>query len=227
MSWVQVPSSPFLNFEFIEIGLENNKHKLTVSIYLAHLNPVTNAHVEIIEDLKKQSEVHVMPVVFRINGKEVNSKSFPFRFELRKKMLQAEFGNSIVVSSNYTFVAPFRRYLPPLLSPASWELRKKILEGISDDYFTYTGDKAEGYMLKMYRLKPKIGTRKKISAASVKEKLYEAARGGKTYWEQDVPPKAAEIIRQNWNIVEKYANSEDRTVRVAGMKFPRDGYWSK
>ena len=29
---------------------------MTVSIYLAHLNPVTNAHVEIMEELKKLRE---------------------------------------------------------------------------------------------------------------------------------------------------------------------------
>jgi len=28
---------------------------LTIAIYLAHLNPVTNAHVEIIEELKKEN----------------------------------------------------------------------------------------------------------------------------------------------------------------------------
>ena len=28
----------------------------------------------------------------------------------------------------------------------------------------------------------------------------------------------------NWNIVEKFASSEDNTTRVLGMKFPREGY---
>ena len=201
--------------------------QLTVSIYLAHLNPVTNAHVEIIEELKQNYDVKVMPVIFLKNGHEVNSRSFPFSFEIRKKMLESVFGNSISVSSNYTFEAPFSRYLPPILSPTSWKLRKQILKGIPDDYFTYTGDKAEGYMLKIYRLKPKIGMRKTLSAASVKNKLYEAAQGKNTSWKDDVPPKVAEIIEENWNIVEMYANSEDKTTRVVGMKFPKDGYWSK
>jgi len=55
---------------------------MTIAIYLAHLNPVTNAHSEIIKDLTKSDEVVVMPVRFLIDGNEVNSKSFPFTFEL-------------------------------------------------------------------------------------------------------------------------------------------------
>ena len=200
---------------------------MTVSIYLAHLNPVTNAHVEIIEELKKESNVIVMPVIFLKNDIEINSGSFPFRFEIRKKMLEDVFGSSIEVSKNYTFRAPFWRYLPPLLSPVSWELRKQILEGVPKDYFTYTGDKAEGIMLKIYRLNPKIGVRKSVSASSVKNKLYDSARGKDTTWKNDVPSKVVEIIKQHWDVVEKYANVEDETTRIAGMKFPKDGYWSK
>jgi len=200
---------------------------LTICIYLAHLNPVTNAHVEIIEELKKESDVKVMPVIFRKNDEEVNSRSFPFSFEIRKQMLEAVFGDSIEVSKNYTFHAPFWRYLPPLISPYSWVLRKKILEDISEDYFSYTGDKAEGLMLKVYRLNPKIGIRKTVSATSVKNKMYDTILGKNTTWEEDVPLKVVEIIKQHWKIVEKYANLKDETTRVGGMKFPKDGYWSK
>ena len=124
---------------------------MTSAIYLAHLNPVTNAHSEIIKDLTKSDEVVVMPVRFLIDGNEVNSKSFPFTFELRKQMLESVFGDSITVSSNYTFHAPFKKYFPPLVSRGSWELRKEILSEIEGDYYTYTGDKAEGLMLKIYR----------------------------------------------------------------------------
>jgi hypothetical protein len=196
---------------------------LVVAIYLAHLNPVTNAHVEIINDLKKQATVKVMPVIFLKNGIEVNSRSFPFNFEIRKKMLDAVFGDSIGVSSNYTFYAPFKRYFPPLLSPYSWKLRNQILEGIEGDFFTYTGDKTEGLMLKLYRLNPKIGTRKKISASSVKDKLYEAAQGKETDWKNDVPKEVIPIIEENWDVIKKYAASEDMTTRIAGMKFPKEG----
>ena len=197
---------------------------MTIAIYLAHLNPVTNAHAEIIKDLVKNDDVVVMPVRFLIDGNEVNSKSFPFTFELRKEMLESVFGDSITVSSNYTFHAPFKKYFPPLVSRGSWELRKEILSQIDGDYYTYTGDKAEGLMLKIYRLKPKVGQRKKLSATSVKNDMYDSVSGNKNDWEKQVPKSVAEIINKNWNVVEKFASSEDNTMRVLGMKFPREGY---
>ncbi|MEC9416482.1 MAG: hypothetical protein VYC28_01750 [Thermoproteota archaeon] len=197
---------------------------MTIAIYLAHLNPLTNAHAEIIKDLVKNDEVVVMPVRFLIDDNEVNSKSFPFTFELRKEMLESVFGDSITVSSNYTFHAPFKKYFPPLVSRGSWELRKEILSEIEGDYYTYTGDKAEGLMLKIYRLKPKVGQRKKLSATSVKNDMYDSVSGNKNDWEKQVPKSVAEIINKNWNIVEKFASSEDNTMRVLGMKFPREGY---
>jgi hypothetical protein len=200
---------------------------LTICIYLAHLNPVTNAHVEIIEDLKKDAQVIVMPVIFMKNNQEITSRSFPFNFEIRKKMLESVFGTSITVERNYTFYAPFVCYMPPLLSPRSWSLRNQILDGINDDYFTYTGDNAEGYMLKLYRLNPKIGVRKELSASSVKEKLYDAAADKNTGWKEDVPQQVVQIIEQNWSVLEKYAKAEDRTTKILGMKFPNDGMWSK
>ena len=197
---------------------------MTIAIYLAHLNPVTNAHAEIIRDLSKTDKVVVMPVRFLNEEKEINSKSFPFSFELRKEMLESVFGESITVSSNYTFHAPFKKYFPPLVSKGSWRLRKEILSEIEGKYYTYTGDNAEGIMLKLYRLKPKIGQRKELSATSVKNEMYESVSGGKKEWEKQVPEQVAEIINKNWDIVEKFASSEDNTTRVLGMKFPREGY---
>jgi len=199
--------------------------QLTVAIYLAHLNPVTKAHVEIIRELKEKNEVRVMPVIFINKGEEINSKSFPFKFELRKKMLQAVFGDSISVLSNYTFYAPFAKYMPPFLSPFSWRIKKQILDGLIDDYFTYTGDKAEGFVLKLYGLNPKVGTRKTTSASFVKQKMFEAALGKDTGWENYVSPEVVKIIQENWNIVKKYATAEDYTYRILGMKFPSNGFW--
>nr|AIF03725.1 hypothetical protein [uncultured marine thaumarchaeote KM3_169_D08] len=200
---------------------------MTICIYLAHLNPMTNAHVEIIEEQKKENKVVVMPVRFLNGEKEINSKSFPFSFETRKKMIESMFGDSVTVSSNYTFFAPFKKYFPPLISPKSWSLRKQILQEIEDDYFTYTGDKAEGLMLKLYRLNPKVGTRKLISATSVKNEMYAATQGDKSSWEKFVPSSVAKIINENWETVKKFASEEDMTMRVAGMKFPKEGYNSK
>jgi len=200
---------------------------LITALYLAHLNPVTNAHVEIISELKKKADiVKVMPVVFKDGNREINSKSFPFNFETRKKMLMSVFGDSIQITDDYVFFAPFKKYLPPLLTPRSWRLRKQILRGVEGKFFSYTGDKAEGYMLKFYGLKPKVGERKSLSAASVKEKLYDAALKKKSSWKEDVPEKIVKIIEGDWNIVEKFAKIEDTTTRVIGMKFPKEG-WSK
>ena len=200
---------------------------MITALYLAHLNPVTKAHVEIIEELKKDADVvKVMPVVFKDGENEINSKSFPFNFETRKKMLESIFGDSIQITDDYAFFAPFKKYMPPLLSPKSWQLRKQILRGVEGEYFSYTGDKAEGYMLKIYRLKPKVGERKSLSAASVKEKLYDAALGKESSWKEDVPENIAKVIEEDWKTIEKFADLEDMTTRVAGMKFPKEG-WSK
>ncbi len=198
---------------------------MITALYLAHLNPVTNAHVEIITELKKQADfVKVMPVVFKVENREINSKSFPFNFETRKKMLETIFGDSIQITDDYAFYAPFKKYLPPLVRRRSWRLRKQILEGVKGDFFSYTGDKTEGYMLKLYGLKPKIGERKSLSATSVKEKLYNSVNKENHSWKDDVPEGIIKIIQEEWNTIERFANQEDQTTRIVGMKFPKEGY---
>jgi hypothetical protein len=161
-----------------------------------------------------------------LGQKEVTSKSFPFNFEIRKKMIESVFDNSVLITEDYTFDAPFKKYLPPLLSLKSWKLRKKILTGVKGDYFSYTGDKAEGYMLKLYRLKPRIGERKPLSAASVKEKMYDSVVSKKQDWKEDVPESVGKIIEENWDVIKKYSKLDDKTRRVLGMKFPIEG-WSE
>ena len=200
---------------------------MSIAIYLAHLNPVTNAHVEIIDELKQENKVVVMPVRFLKEKQEINTKSFPFNFEIRKKMIESVFGDSVSVSSNYSFHAPFKKYFPPLISPKSWSLKKQILQGMESDYFTYTGDKAEGLMLKLYRLNPKVGIRKSISAKDVKNQIYAAVQNNDMEWKKSVPENVARIISENWDIIKKFASGEDMTTRIAGMKFPKEGYNSK
>ena len=39
-----------------------------------------------------------------------------------------------------------------------------------------------------------------------------------------VPESVADIINKNWSVVEEFSSSEDKTMRVLGMKFPREGY---
>jgi hypothetical protein len=198
------------------------------AIYLAHLNPMTKAHESIISTLKKDHRVYIFPVRFLRDGHEINTKSFPFSYELRKKMVESVFDDSVIVSPDYTFYAPYIKYLPPILSSRSWELRKQIVAKIMEDKFvSYTGDKVERLMLKTYRLNPIRANRHEISASSVKDELYrEAIEGKKRYneWSLKVPEPVVPIIKNNWSVIDKFARTRDNTKRVMGMKFPNDGY---
>jgi hypothetical protein len=196
-------------------------------IYLAHLNPMTNAHKLIISTLKKDHRVYIFPVRFIKDGREVNTRSFPFPYELRKQMVESIFDDSVTVLPDYTFYAPYIKYMPPFLSSRSWELRNQIITPINEERFvSYTGDKTERIMLKAYRLNPLKANRLEVSASSVKEKLYRQVVEGDTneQWRLKVPEVVAEIIKKNWNIVDKFARIEDSTTRVMGMKFPKEGY---
>jgi hypothetical protein len=199
-------------------------------IYLAHLNPMTNAHKSIILNLKKDYRVYVFPVRFIKDGQEVNTKSLPFSYQLRKQMIESVFGDSVVVLPDYTFYAPYSKYMPPLLSPRSWQLRNQIITQINEEKFvSYTGDRAERLMLKAYRLNPLKADRFEVSASSIRARLYrqvvEGGSGaGDEEWSEKVPGAVAEIIKKNWNIVEKFARTEDSTTKVMGMKFPNEGY---
>jgi hypothetical protein len=199
----------------------------SAAIYLVHLNPMTNAHKSIISTLKKDHHVYIFPVRFIKDGREVNTKSFPFSYELRKQMVESVFSGSVTVLPDYTFYAPYIKYMPPFLSSRSWELRNQIITQINEERFvSYTGDKAERLMLKAYRLNPLKADRLEVSASLVKEKLYRQVVEGGTdeQWCGKVPEVVAEIIKKNWNIVDKFARIEDSTMRVMGMKFPKEGY---
>lgn len=198
----------------------------TAALYLAHLNPVTKAHEQIISMLKRDYPVYVFPVRFLQDGKEVNTKSFPFSFEQRKEMVESVFGDSVSVLPDYTFYAPFSKYMPPLLSGKSWELRNQIVSHVKEENFvSYTGDKAERLMLKVYRLNPLKADRLEISASSIKEMLYrEALEGDRGTWRDMVPVPVVGVIECNWDVVKKFAKEEDATKRVMGMKFPKQGY---
>ncbi|MDQ3872103.1 MAG: hypothetical protein M3258_00645 [Thermoproteota archaeon] len=198
------------------------------AIYLVHLNPMTNAHKSIITMLKNRYHVYVFPVRFIKDGYEVNTKSFPFSYELRKQMIESIFGDAVTVLPHYTFYAPYIKYMPPFLSSKSWKLRKQILSSIREEAFvSYTGDNAERFMLKAYRLNPLKANRLEISASLVKEEIYRQVIEGDTdeRWTRKVPEAVAEIIKRNWIIIDKFATIEDGTMRVLGMKFPKEGYY--
>jgi hypothetical protein len=201
------------------------------ALYLAHLNPVTNSHEKIISQLSKDYHVYVFPVVFLKEGRELNTRTFPFSYELRKKMLLRLFNShdNIEILPNYRFISPFIKYLPPLLSPYSWSLRRGILRDVVEDRFiSYTGDKAERIALRFYNLHPIKAKRLEISSSNVKELLYREAldqvsKSSNESWQKMVPKNVVNVIMENWKIVEKYARSADKTIKIFGMKFPEEG----
>ncbi|HEY7227753.1 MAG TPA: hypothetical protein VH481_06480, partial [Nitrososphaeraceae archaeon] len=148
------------------------------ALYLAHLNPVTNAHEKIISQLAEHYHVYVFPVVFLKEGREINTRTFPFPYELRRKMLLSLFDghDNIDILPNYNFVSPYIKYLPPILSPYSWSMRSEILRDVLEDRFiSYTGDTAERIALRFYNLHPIKAKRLEISSSNVKELLYREA----------------------------------------------------
>ncbi|HET7149120.1 MAG TPA: hypothetical protein VFI73_11540 [Candidatus Nitrosopolaris sp.] len=207
------------------------------AIYLAHLNPFTNTHRHIISLLlQRDYNVYVYPVRFLKNHKEINTRSFPFPYHIRKAMIESVFGDSksITVSPDYSLVSPFVRYLPPLISPFSWMLRNQILRNVREEKFiTYTGDIAERITLSVFKLNPIKARRFAGSASAVKEMLYDQinakfsnrSRGEQVQnWRDMVPSGVADLIEHNWQIVEKFARSSDSTLRILGMKIPKDGF---
>lgn len=202
------------------------------ALYLAHLNPFTKAHQEIINKLQKNYTVYVFPVRFIKKGKEINTRSFPFTYEIRKSMIRSVFPNEskVIVSPNYTFFSPFLKYLPPLFSPYSWKIRDQVLKSINEKKFiSYTGDRVERYALKIYRFNPIKATRLPISASQVKEIIYKQALNKRenfkdATWEEKIPSSVVEIIKDNWSVIEKFANEKDETLKVVGVKFPKRGF---
>jgi hypothetical protein len=224
------------------------------ALYLAHLNPVTKSHEKIISQLAERYHVYVFPVVFLKQGVEINTRTFPFPYELRKKMLLSMFDghDSVDILPNYNFVSPFIKYLPPILSPYSWSLRDGILHDVREDRFiSYTGDTAERIALRLYNLHPIKATRMEISSSNVKELLYREAlknlgksevktnlddtnftshykdqdneEFSRQSWQEMVPESIVHIIMENWNVIEKFAQSLDKTIKIFGMKLPTEG----
>jgi nicotinic acid mononucleotide adenylyltransferase len=231
------------------------------ALYLAHLNPVTNAHEKIISQLAEHYHVYVFPVVFLKEGREINTRTFPFPYELRRRMLLSLFDGheNIDILPNYNFVSPYIKYLPPILSPYSWTMRREILRDVLEDRFiSYTGDTAERIALRFYNLHPIKAKRLEISSSNVKELLYREALDNlrndefnknlkndfdhsdrynnrnyykgediedalKESWQKMVPKTIINIICENWAIVEKFAQSVDKTIKIFGMKFPTEG----
>lgn len=210
--------------------------KGTAAIFLVHLNPLTISHEKIIQSLLVNYKVYIFPVRFLKNNREINTRSFPFSFEIRKQMILESFDydKDITVLSNYTFTSPYIRYFRPIISPPFQKLKKNIISGIQESKFiTYTGDRAERLLLKLFGFNPIQANRQVISSTNVKNLLYKSALSFKMLsrsnnidweWNNYVSPNVSNIIRNNWNVIEHFSNSADKTIRVFGMKFPKDGF---
>jgi nicotinamide mononucleotide adenylyltransferase len=206
------------------------------AIYLGHLNPLTTAHENIISFLLRDCEnVYIFPVRFLKDNTEINTKSFPFPYNVRKAMIEAVFSNNdrVIVLPDYAFFSPFIKYIPPLISPYSWVLRRKILKSVKEETFvSYSGDKIERIVLSIYGLHPIGEKRLSFSSSSVKEMLYAQAQESSKErltqeilaWQDKVPKKVVDIIKDNWYIIQKFAKSPDLTIRTMGTKFPKNGF---
>jgi hypothetical protein len=178
--------------------------------------------------LQQNYIVYVCPVRFVKNHGEINTRSFPFSYDIRRAMIESVFGNnkSVVVSPDYFLTSPFIKYLPPLVSPYSWMLRSQILRTVKEEKFiTYTGDPAERMALSVFRLNPIKAARFAGSASAVKEMLYrQAITESEQAWRDKVPAGVADLIECNWVIVKRFARSSDNTLKVFGMKIPKEGF---
>lgn len=213
--------------------------KKIAAIFLAHINPLTISHETIIKNLLQNYSVHIFPVRFLKNNLEVNTRSFPFSYEIRKQMIleSFDFNEDIHVHGDYAFHSPYLQYFPPFVSPAFKRLRSKILINIQENSFiTYTGDRAERVLLSIFGFNPVKANRQVISSTNVKNLLYnsvvhEDERSSDTGYNQEnmrwndfVSPKVVEVIKRNWDTIRTFSISKDETIRVMGMKFPKNGF---
>lgn len=203
-------------------------------MWLAQVNPVTKAHEEIIMEKMQEGDVYVFPVIFRKkDGSEVNARSLPFSFEVRKEMLQSIFADRVHVLDAYTFHEPYSVYegktfagIPIRFSDRASKLRDDISSHVPEPRKSYTGNYSEYLLLKKFGLNPERGKRKSIAGTNVRELMYEEAlkQDQKEDWRKLVPSSVVEIIEKNWNVVKHFADRKDDTIKRFGMKIPIDGY---
>jgi hypothetical protein len=211
----------------------------TAAIFLAHVNPLTISHEAIIRNLLQNYSVYVFPVRFLKNDVEINTRSFPFSYEIRKQMILESFdyNENIHVIGDYAFRSPYVQYFPPFISPAFKRLKDKIIFNIKENsYITYTGDRAERILLSLFGFNPIKANRQIISSTNVKNLLYNSvirqndldssndSQNNNFNWLDFVSPKVGEVIMKNWETIKNFSISKDETIRVMGMKFPKNGF---
>lgn len=213
--------------------------KKIAAIFLAHINPLTVSHESIIRNLLQNYSVYIYPVRFLKDGIEVNTRSFPFPYEIRKQMILESFNyhKNIHVLGDYAFLSPYIQYFPPFVSPAFKRLKNKIILNIQENSFiTYTGDRAERVLLSLLGFNPVKANRQVVSSTNVKNLLYKSVLSSKNLnpneeskssdlkWYEFVSPKVGQVIEDNWDTVKNFSITKDETIRVIGMKFPKNGF---
>ncbi|CAN5746624.1 hypothetical protein BH23THE1_BH23THE1_02810 [soil metagenome] len=213
--------------------------KKIAAIFLAHINPLTVSHESIIRNLLQNYSVYIYPVRFLKDGIEVNTRSFPFSYEIRKQMILESFNyhKNIHVLGDYAFLSPYIQYFPPFVSPAFKRLKNKIILNIQENSFiTYTGDRAERVLLSLFGFNPVKANRQVVSSTNVKNLLYKSVLSSKNLnpneesksndlkWHEFVSPKVGQVIENNWDTVKNFSITKDETIRVIGMKFPKNGF---
>jgi hypothetical protein len=213
--------------------------KKIAAIFLAHINPLTVSHESIIRNLLQNYSVYIYPVRFLKDGIEVNTRSFPFSYEIRKQMILESFNyhKNIHVLGDYAFLSPYIQYFPPFVSPAFKRLKNKIILNIQENSFiTYTGDRAERILLSLCGFNPVKANRQVVSSTNVKNLLYKSVLSSKNLnpneesksndlkWHEFVSPKVGQVIENNWETVKNFSITKDETIRVIGMKFPKNGF---
>jgi hypothetical protein len=172
-------------------------------------------------------------------GIEVNTRSFPFSYEIRKQMILESFNyhENIHVLGDYAFLSPYIQYFPPFVSPAFKRLKNNIIFNIQENSFiTYTGDRAERVLLSLFGFNPVKANRQVVSSTNVKNLLYksvlttenfyqnEGSKNNDLKWCEYVSPKVGQVIKDNWETIKNFSITKDETIRVMGMKFPKNGF---
>jgi hypothetical protein len=88
-------------------------------------------------------------------------------------------------------------------------LYREALEKLGKDNFTINLKKAMNHS--NHKGKLDRNRRNKVGESSTES------------WKNMVPRNVANIIVENWKIIEKYAQSKDKTIKIFGMKFPAEG----
>jgi len=129
-----------------------NNALLTICIYLAHLNPMTNAHVEIIEEQKKENKVIVMPVRF-LNGEKDFEKIRDYFTDQQNSLTSLNHalvndGIFLEIEDNYSFKKPLIIY----------NFFNKFSENkiINNKYFISLGKNSKLNLLEYYKAEDSI-----------------------------------------------------------------------